>query len=98
MRRVITAHDNSPCSQPNTGAQRPAKYEPTKTASTVVTMTQTPEPNTKPWRGLGWDKGESSDAPIAVPSTLMMRYTMDDKMTPAITEPHERRGSPSWVV
>jgi hypothetical protein len=91
----MTAQESSPCSQPRTGAHRPAKYEPTKTASTVVIMTHAPEPKPKPCNGFGCDNGESSEAPIAVPSTLMIRYTIEDRMTPAIMEPQERRGSPS---
>src|SRR5471032_1662688 len=71
--KVITAHDSSPCSHPSTGAQRPAKYEPIKTASTVVTITQKPEPNPKPCKGSGRDSGESSEAPMAVPRTLMIK-------------------------
>src|SRR5260370_26663580 len=53
INRVITAQDSSPCSHPSIDAQRPAKYDPIKTASTVVAITQTPDPNPKPCKGLG---------------------------------------------
>ena len=36
-------------------------------------ITHTPEPKPKPCNGSGLDIGASSDAPIAVPSTLMTR-------------------------
>jgi hypothetical protein len=61
-------------------------------------MTQTPEPKPNPRNTSGFDIGASSDAPMAVPSTLIMRYTIVDKITPAMIAPHDSRGRPSRVV
>jgi hypothetical protein len=36
--------------------------------------------------------------PIAVPSTVRTRYTISERMTPVITDPHDTRGSPVWVM
>jgi len=49
--KIITAHASNPCSHPSTGAHRPAKYDPTNTATTVVTITHTPEPKPNPSSG-----------------------------------------------
>lgn len=69
-------------------------YGPTKTASTVVTIIQPPEPRPKPCNGCGLERGASSGAPIAAPSALMkhLRFGNAACWIRARSPRHWRRG------